>query len=94
MKGKEFRDTFNSDIEHMMAVIEHPGVEVIVALPGDTVVFRSSDCHAVITVYPKGTVIDEQYAIVHGNFFNLFCFFLNPNVISLSFGFTFGLIWI
>ena len=51
--------------KHICWVANQKGVEVIIARPGDTVIFRTSDAHAVITVYPELTLVKEQLAIIN-----------------------------
>jgi hypothetical protein len=53
-------------VEHLLAVGANEEVEVVIAMPGDTVVLRAGDLHCVITVFPEGTPACEQLAIVNG----------------------------
>jgi len=48
--------------------MEEETCEVIIALPGDLVIFLAGDWHAVLTVYPLKTPKNKQYAFVQGNF--------------------------
>jgi len=59
--------------KHISWVANQKGVEVIIARPGDTVIFRTSDAHAVITVYPESTLKKQQLAIINGKY----CYKLN-----------------
>jgi len=54
--------------EGILKAMEEKSCEVIIALPGDLVIFRAGDRHAVLTVYPLGTPIKGQYAFLLGNF--------------------------
>ena len=53
-------------VEHLLAVGANEEVEVVIAMPGDTVVLRAGDLHCVITVFTEGTPACEQLANVNG----------------------------
>jgi len=52
----------------ILKAMEEKTCEVIIALPGDLVIFRAGDWHAVLTVFPLGTPIKKLYAFLMGNF--------------------------
>ena len=45
------------------------GAVVAICRPGDTMVFKLGTQHAVLTVYPEGTPVEKQLALVCGHEF-------------------------
>ena len=50
-----FRESKDSQMGYLKAVVSNEDVDVIIAAPGETVVFRAGYLHMVFTVYPEGT---------------------------------------
>ena len=67
MNRTNFEKSLDPMVEHLLAVGANEEVEVVIAMPGDTVVLRAGDLHCVITVFPEGTPACEQLAIVNGH---------------------------
>ena len=45
-----FRESIDPQTEYLKAVVSNEDVDVIIAAPGETVVFRAGDLHMVLTV--------------------------------------------
>ena len=52
-------------VESLIDSCNH-GAVIGICLPGDTIVLKTGTQHAVLTVYPEGTSIDRQVALVAG----------------------------
>ena len=65
-ESKKFAVTVDEKIKAIIKVMQYEFCEVVVCAPGDIVVFRAGDYHAVITVYPEETPVTEQYALLCG----------------------------
>ena len=50
----------------VLFAMEHDNVEVAIVNPGDVIVFRAGDQHAVITVYSENTPLNHQYDLFRG----------------------------
>ncbi len=61
-----FRESIDPQTEYLKAEVSNEDVDVIIAAPGETVVFRAGDLDMVLTVYPERTPANEQLAIVNG----------------------------
>ena len=53
-------------IKRILTVMKDDLCEVYIMCPGDLILFRACDWHAVITVYPKETDYSERFALVQG----------------------------
>ena len=69
---RESRDpqTMDGKIQALLKVMDYDCCEVVICDPGDIMIFGEGDYHAVITVYPLGTPIKEQVALICGKYLN------------------------
>ena len=58
--------TMDGKIQALLQVMDFDCCEVVICAPGDIIIFGVGDYHAVITVYPLVTPINEQVALICG----------------------------